>query len=67
MTEINIKLTPNRKEELALEEIRKAIRNIQFGSINIIIQDGVVIQIERNTKSRIDYSVLDKVSGGEGI
>ena len=55
------------REKLALEQIRKALRGLRHGSLTIIIQDGVVIQIDRTSKSRIDYSVLEQVKEGEGI
>jgi len=31
------------------------------------VQDGIVVQIDRTSKNRIDYSSLEKVAGGEGI
>ena len=52
---------------MAMEEIRKALKGLEFGSVTIVVQDGVVVQIDRTSKSRIDYSSLDQVSGGEGI
>jgi hypothetical protein len=61
------KLVADAKEELAIEEIRKALRSLKYGTITIIVQDGVVIQIDRTSKTRIDYSTLFQVSGGEGI
>jgi hypothetical protein len=33
----------------------------------VVVQDGVVIQIDKTSKARLDYSALEKVSGGEGI
>ena len=38
---------------LDLEPIRTAIRGIRFGEVRIVIQDGVVIQIDRMEKKRI--------------
>ncbi len=37
----------------ALEEIRISLRGLRFGSVNIIVQDGVVIQIDRTEKRRL--------------
>ena len=37
----------------ALEQIRESLRGLQFGSVNIIVQDGVVIQIDRTEKRRL--------------
>lgn len=61
------KLTADRKEEIALREIRRALKGLEYGSLTIYVQDGIVIQIDRTAKNRLDYSALDKVSGGEGI
>lgn len=33
--------------------IREALRGLKFGSVNIIIQDGVVVQIDRTEKRRV--------------
>ena len=43
-----------------LELIEKSIRGIQFGSIILIIQDGYIIQLEKNEKIRIDPANLAK-------
>lgn len=39
-----------------LAQIREALRGLRFGSINIIVQDGVVVQIDRTEKHRIRKS-----------
>ena len=36
-----------------LEPIRTAIKGIRFGEVRIVIQDGVVIQIDRMEKQRL--------------
>ena len=36
-----------------LEPIRAAIKGLRFGEVRIVIQDGVVIQIDRMEKQRI--------------
>lgn len=36
-----------------LEPIRAAIKGLRFGEVRIVIQDGVVIQIDRVEKRRI--------------
>jgi hypothetical protein len=40
------------REQQTLEQIRKALAGLTFGSINLVVQDGVVVQIERNEKFR---------------
>ena len=44
-----------RKEniELTLENVKKLVSSIQFGSITLVIQDNYVVQIERNEKIRL--------------
>jgi hypothetical protein len=37
----------------ALTQIRDSLRGLRFGSVNIIVQDGVVIQIDRTEKRRV--------------
>jgi len=39
--------------EEALEQIRVLLRGLRYGSVNIIVQDGVVIQIDRMEKRRL--------------
>lgn len=47
---------PAREEELArIEgELRRALREIRYGSIEIVIHDSRVVQIERREKVRFD-------------
>ena len=67
MANTSDRIPADRKEIIALQQIRKALRGLEFGSLTVIVQDGVVVQIDKTSKDRIDYSVLDKVVGGEGI
>ena len=55
------------REALALRRIRDAIRSINHGTVTIFVQDGVVIQIDRTEKTRLDYSSEDLHSDGGGI
>lgn len=57
--------SPDVRKDIALEEIRRALDGLQYGSVTVTVQDGVVVQIDRTSKSRPDYS--NRVSGGEGI
>ena len=38
--------------DLELEPIRDAVRGIRYGEVRVIIQDGVIVQIERLEKQR---------------
>lgn len=42
--------------EAELKEIRKALQGLQYGTVNIIVQDGVVVQIDRTEKRRLRCS-----------
>ncbi len=39
--------------EEELERIRKLIESVKHGSVNIIIQDGKIVQIDKNEKIRL--------------
>ena len=36
-----------------LEELQKIISSVKYGSVTLIIQDGVLLQIEKNEKIKI--------------
>jgi hypothetical protein len=38
----------------ALERVQAALRGLRFGTVTVVIQDGVVVQIERMEKIRLD-------------
>ena len=40
-------------QDETLGQIRESLRGLRFGSVNIIVQDGVVIQIDRTEKRRL--------------
>lgn len=42
-----------KKEEDYLDKIKKMIADMKYGSINIIVQDGKVIQIDKTEKIRL--------------
>ena len=44
----------------AINQIRDSLRGLRFGSVNIIVQDGVIIQIDRTEKRRL--RVLETIS-----
>jgi hypothetical protein len=41
------------EREQELTQIREALRGLRFGAVNIIVQDGVVVQIDRTEKRRV--------------
>ena len=36
-----------------LSQIREALRGLRFGSVSIIVQDGIIVQIDRTEKRRL--------------
>ncbi|QDU29598.1 hypothetical protein ETAA8_47130 [Anatilimnocola aggregata] len=41
------------EREQDMQHIREALRGLRYGTVNIIIQDGVVVQIDRTEKRRV--------------
>jgi hypothetical protein len=39
--------------EYTVHQILESLRGLRFGSVNIIVQDGTVIQIDRTEKKRL--------------
>ncbi len=39
--------------DATLRHIEAALRGLQFGSVTVTVQDGVVVQIERTEKTRL--------------
>lgn len=37
----------------ALSQVRHALRNLRYGTVTIIVQDGVIVQIDRTEKTRL--------------
>lgn len=35
------------------EQVRRAVRGIRYGEVRVIIQDGVIVQIERLERQRL--------------
>jgi hypothetical protein len=44
---------PAVSEDAVLEEIRKAIHSVRYGTVQIIVQDGRVVQIDKTEKIRL--------------
>lgn len=48
------RISPDRGDaDEVLDQIRDSLRGLRFGSVNIIVQDGVIIQIDRTEKRRL--------------
>ena len=48
-------IAPEREasSDFTLEEVRASLKNLRYGSVTIIVQDGVIIQIDRTEKRRL--------------
>ncbi len=42
-----------RQRDFELAQIREALQGMRFGTVNIVVQDGVVVQIDRTEKKRL--------------
>ena len=42
-----------RATDLDLDRVRRAVTGIRYGEVRVIIQDGVIVQIERTEKERL--------------
>jgi hypothetical protein len=42
-------------DEILLKAILKAIRNLRFGTLEIVVHDSKVVRIERHERIRLDY------------
>jgi hypothetical protein len=49
----NSQETADARREQELQQILDALRGLRFGSVNVIVQDGVVVQIDRTEKRRL--------------
>jgi hypothetical protein len=38
----------------ALERINSALRGLRYGTVTAVVQDGVVVQVERTEKFRLE-------------
>lgn len=36
-----------------LEQIRRAVKGLRFGEVRVVVQDGVIVQIDRVEKLRL--------------
>jgi hypothetical protein len=37
----------------SLRQIEEALRNLRFGEVRVVVQDGVVVQVERIERMRL--------------
>jgi hypothetical protein len=51
---MNASPIPDSREEAILKEVLLAIRQLRHGQVQLIVQDGRVIQIDTTEKRRLD-------------
>lgn len=44
---------PSRDGEIGMEQVRVAVKTIRYGEVRVVIQDGVIVQIDRIEKQRL--------------
>lgn len=44
---------PQSNGEAVLQQIRDALAGLKFGVVTVVVQDGVVVQLERTEKHRL--------------
>lgn len=49
----NLSINDNSQRDFELMQIRDALKDLRFGTVNIVVQDGVVVQIDRTEKKRL--------------
>jgi hypothetical protein len=49
-------VTPFTAREQDWQQIQDALRGLRYGSVNIIVQDGVIVQVDRTEKRRLRFS-----------
>ena len=55
-------------ERKALAMIQGAIREVRYGIVTVILQDGLVVQVERTERQRIlTRRDVELAGGGDGI
>jgi hypothetical protein len=53
-----------RNSQWALRELEAALRGLQFGQVTVIVQDGVVVQVERLERRRFQRGARKE---GQGV
>ena len=46
--------TQTDENDEALERIQAALRGLRFGTVTAVVQDGIVVQVDRTEKIRLE-------------
>lgn len=52
-TNVETDVRPEDKSTEALGQIRRALSGLKYGTVCVVVQDGVVVQVERTEKIRL--------------
>lgn len=55
-------ITPFSARDSDWQQIQDALRGLRYGSVNIIVQDGVIVQVDRTEKRRLRQSGTSQAS-----
>jgi hypothetical protein len=44
---------PSHARNFELDQVRMAVKDIRYGEVRVVIQDGLIIQIDRLEKQRL--------------
>ncbi|MDZ4659793.1 MAG: YezD family protein [Bythopirellula sp.] len=55
-------VTPFAARDSDWQQIQDALRGLRYGSVNIIVQDGVIVQVDRTEKRRLRHSATSNAS-----
>lgn len=47
---------PQAATDVELQQIQDSLRGLRYGAVHIIVQDGVIVQIDRTEKRRLRQS-----------
>lgn len=53
MSDVNRSPRDDGRAALALDKVRDALAELRFGTVTVVVQDGVVVQVERTEKVRL--------------
>ena len=51
--------TPARPSPHVLDQIRSALNGLRYGTVTVIVQDGVVVQVDRTERLRFSRGAAD--------
>jgi len=50
----DVRHEPDTRNQDAMERIDAALRGLRYGTVTAVVQDGVVVQVERTEKVRLE-------------